>query len=193
MQDFAETPVDGFSTLTGIPDFAGSVFFFGIELGYQLEVFLEKRDVKHLYLYEAEPDLFFYSLFAIEWRPILEKFNDDGKTINIIIGLEPEELTQRYLLQLAENGYFMAAVTYLHVAYLSPKIQAALDYFKKYYSSQIIGWGFFDDSLMGVAHGLRSISKSKLACLPNPEVDDKGNTVAGGLPSWIKRHSCFCF
>lgn len=184
MMDYASEQVDSLTPLTSIPDFAGSVFFFGVELGYQLELFLARREVKHLYLYEADPDLFFYSLFAIEWRPILEKFNQDGKTINIMIGVDAEHLTQQYMEQLAENGYFMAAMTYLHVAYLSPKIQDALDYFKRHYSAQILGWGFFDDSLMGVAHGLRSIPKAKMACLPADGVQE--NATSSSLPSWIK-------
>ena len=90
IQDVVDQGAEGLTPLTEIPDFAGSVFFFGIELGYQLEAFLARKEVKHLYLYEANPDLFYYSLFAIDWRPILEKFNQDGKTIHIIIGLSPK-------------------------------------------------------------------------------------------------------
>jgi len=181
IQDVIDQGAEGLTPLTEIPDFAGSVFFFGIELGYQLEAFLARKEVKHLYLYEANPDLFYYSLFAIDWRPILEKFNQDGKTIHIIIGLSPKELSQKYALQLTENGFFMAGMTYLHVAYLSPEIQAALDYFVKHYSTQIMGWGFFDDALMGVAHGLKSLPKSKLARVTR---NDAG--APNSLPNWMK-------
>lgn len=181
IQDVIDKGAKGLMPLKGIPDFAGSVFFFGIELGYQLEAFLSLKKVKHLYLYEADADLFYYSLFAIEWRPILEEFNQDGKTIHIIIGLSPKELSQKYALQLTENGYFMAGMTYLHVAYISPDIQAALDYFVKHYTTQIMGWGFFDDALMGLAHGLKSLPKSKLARITRDELGK-----AKELPNWMK-------
>lgn len=181
IQDEIDKADHGLTPLTSIPDFAGSVFFFGIELGHQLEAFLARKDVKHLYLYEADADLFYYSLFAIDWCPILEKFNQDGKTIHIIIGLSPKELSQKYALQLTENGFFMAGMTYLHVAYISPDIQAALDYFVKHYSTQIMGWGFFDDALMGVAHGVKSLSKSKLARVIRDDLDKPKS-----LPNWMK-------
>ena len=135
IQDEIDKADHGLTPLTSIPDFAGSVFFFGIELGHQLEAFLARKDVKHLYLYEADADLFYYSLFAIDWCPILEKFNQDGKTIHIIIGLSPKELSQKYALQLTENGFFMAGMTYLHVAYISPDLQGAPDSFVKHYST----------------------------------------------------------
>lgn len=186
IQDVIDKGAPELTPLTGIPDFAGSVFFFGIELGYQLEAFLALKDVKHLYLYEADADLFYYSLFAIDWRPILEKFNQDGKTIHIIIGLSPKELSQKYALQLAENGHFMAGMTYLHVAYVSPDIQAALDYFVKHYSTQIMGWGFFDDALMGLAHGLKSLPKSKLARITRNESGQPKS-----LPNWMKEIPIF--
>ena len=181
IQDELDKGIEGLTPLTEIPDFAGSVFFFGIELGYQLEAFLSLKVVKHLYLYEADADLFYYSLFAIDWRGILDKFNQDGKTIHIIIGLSPKELSQKYAQQLTENGHFMAGMTYLHVAYISPEIQAALDYFVKHYSTQIMGWGFFDDALMGLAHGLKSLPKSKLARITR---DESGTAKA--LPNWMK-------
>lgn len=181
MQDVLEKGAEGLTPLEGIPDFAGSVFFFGIELGYQLEAFLSLKQVKHLYLYEADADLFYYSLFAIDWRPILDAFNQDGKTIHIIIGLNPKELSQKYALQLTENGHFMAGMTFLHVAYISPEIQAALDYFVKHYSTQIMGWGFFDDALMGLAHGLKSLPKSKLARVTRNDAGDPNS-----LPNWMK-------
>jgi len=181
IQDIIDKGAEGLTPLTEIPDYAGSVFFFGIELGYQLEAFLSLKEVKHLYLYEADSDLFYYSLFAIDWLPILEAFNQDGKTIHIIIGLSPKELSQKYALQLSENGHFMAGMTYLHVAYISPDIQAALDYFIKHYSTQIMGWGFFDDALMGLAHGLKSLPKSKLARITRGE-----SGAPKSLANWMK-------
>ncbi|TYL47152.1 6-hydroxymethylpterin diphosphokinase MptE-like protein [Marinomonas sp. IMCC 4694] len=148
------------------PEFSGSLILFGVEFGYQLELILAERDIKHLYLYECDLDFFYYSLFAIEWQPILEKFNRDGRTIHFFLGVNHEEFTEKYLRQLEENGYFMAPETMLHVSYTSPENNLAIESFKKQYARQVMGWGFFDDALIGIAQGLKSLSHTKLAYFP---------------------------
>lgn len=175
MMDVIEQQKQGLEKQKGLSSFVGSAIFFGIELGYQLEAFLAKREIKHLYLYECDLDYFYYSLFAIDWQPILENFNGDGRTIHFFLGVEPEEFTEKYILQLAENGYFMAPETFLHVAYSSPENDQAISYFQKHYARQVMGWGFFDDALIGIAQGLRSLPNTRLA-------EFKGRDA---LPKWV--------
>jgi len=175
MMDVMAEQKKGLEKQKELPAFVGSAVFFGIELGYQLEAFLACQDVKHLYLYECDLDYFYYSLFAIDWQPILEAFNSDGRTIHFFLGVEPEEFTERYILQLAENGYFMAPETFLHVAYGSPENDSAIAYFQKHYARQVMGWGFFDDALIGIAQGLRSLPNTRLA-------EFKGRDA---LPKWV--------
>ncbi|REG84844.1 6-hydroxymethylpterin diphosphokinase MptE-like protein [Marinomonas pollencensis] len=175
MMDVITEQKKGLKKQQELPEFVGSAVFFGIELGYQLEAFLARRNVKHLYLYECDLDYFYYSLFAIDWQPILETFNTDGRTIHFFLGVEPEEFTEKYILQLAENGYFMAPETFLHVAYGSPENDSAIAYFEKHYARQVMGWGFFDDALIGIAQGLRSLPNTRLAQF-------KGRDA---LPKWV--------
>lgn len=175
MLDEIAVQSEGLVKQQGLPHFIGSAVFFGIELGYQLEAFLEHQEVKHLYLYERNLDCFYYSLFAIDWQPILERFNQDGRTIHLFLGVEPEEFTDKYIHQLSENGYFMAPETFLHVAYSSPENDKAIAYFQKHYARQVMGWGFFDDALIGIAQGLRSLPDTKLA-------EFKGRDA---LPKWV--------
>lgn len=166
---------EGLSLQKEWPKFVGSTILFGIEFGYQLEMILAQRDIKHLYLYECDLDFFYYSLFAIEWQNILETFNNEGRTIHFFLGTNPEEFTERYILQLEENGYFMAPETYLHVSYTSPENNQAIEYFKKHYARQVMGWGFFDDSLIGIAQGLSSLPKTKVAHFQGREL----------VPKWV--------
>ncbi|MCV2401492.1 DUF115 domain-containing protein [Marinomonas sp. C2222] len=157
------------------PAFTGAVILFGIEFGYQLEMILAQRSIKHLYLYERDLDLFYYSLFAIEWEDILTTFNRDGRTIHFFLGTNAEEFTEKYIIQLEENGYFMAPETYLYSSYSSPENNEAIAYFKKHYTRQVMGWGFFDDALIGVAQGLSSLPKTKLAHF----------TGRDAVPKWV--------
>ncbi|MBJ7539811.1 motility associated factor glycosyltransferase family protein [Marinomonas transparens] len=165
----------GLEEQKGWPEFVGSAIVFGIEFGYQLELLLDHRDIKHLYLYESDLDFFHYSLFTIEWENILETFNRDGRTVHFFLGVQPEEFTDNYLLQLQENGYFLAPETYLYMSYNSPENDKAFEYFKKHYVRQVMGWGFFDDALIGVAQGLRSLPKTKVAHFQGREA----------LPKWV--------
>ncbi len=173
--DQAEQHSDGLTLQEGWPEFVGSAILFGVEFGYQLEMILAQRAVKHLYLYECDLDFFYYSLFAIEWQSILEECNRDGRTIHFFLGVSPEEFTEKYLRQLEENGYFLAPETYLHIGYSSPENDLAVSYFKKHYARQVMGWGLFDDALIGIAQGLKSLPKTKLAHFQGREA----------LPKWV--------
>lgn len=172
---------EGMKPQEGWPEFAGSAILFGIEFGYQLEMLLAERDIKHLYLYECDLDFFYYSLFAIEWQNILEAYNRDGRTIHFFLGVSPEEFTEKYLRQLEENGYFMAPETFLHVGYGSPENDLAIEHFKKQYARQVMGWGFFDDALIGVAQGLKSLPKTKVAHFQGRDA----------LPKWVSNIPVF--
>tara|TARA_R110001606_G_scaffold172989_1_gene319221 strand:- start:292 stop:2400 length:2109 start_codon:yes stop_codon:yes gene_type:complete len=173
--DEIEVQSEGLTIQTDWPEFVGAAIVFGIEFGYQLELLLSQREIKHLYLYESDLDFFHYSLYAIDWKEILEKFNRDGRTIHFFLGIQPDEFTDTYLHQLQENGYFLAPETYLFIGYKSPENNKALDYFRKHYSRQVMGWGFFDDALIGIAQGLRSLPKTKVAHFQGRDV----------LPKWV--------
>ena len=173
--DQVEHQSEGLTAQEGWPEFVGSTILFGIEFGYQLEILLAERQIKHLYLYEHDLDFFYYSLFAIEWRDILEVCNQDGRTIHFFLGVSPEEFTEKYLRQLEENGFFMAPETFLHVGYTSPENDQAIDHFKKQYARQVMGWGFFDDALIGIAQGLKSLPKTKVAHFQGRDA----------LPKWV--------
>ena len=172
---------EGLKAQEGWPEFAGSAILFGIEFGYQLEMLLAERDVKHLYLYECDLDFFYYSLFAIEWQNILETYNRDGRTIHFFLGVTAEEFTEKYLRQLEENGYFMAPETFLHIGYGSPENDLAIEHFKKQYARQVMGWGFFDDALIGIAQGLKSLPKTKIAHFQGRDA----------LPKWVSNIPVF--
>ena len=173
--DEVEQQKEGLKEQKEWPSFVGAAIVFGIEFGYQLELLLQRREIKHLYLYESDLDFFHYSLFAIDWESILETFNKDGRTVHFFLGIQPDEFTDTYLVQLQENGYFLAPETYLYMGYSSPENNKVFDYFKKHYARQVMGWGFFDDALIGIAQGLRSLPKTKVAHFQGRDV----------LPKWV--------
>ena len=151
-----------------LPHFVPSMVMFGLEFGYQLECLLAGHEVKHLYIYEPELDFFYYSLFAIDWQPILEHFNCDGRTINFLLGVQAKDITDKYLVQLEENGFFWAPETYIYIAYKTPTLDESVRAFQSSYARQASGWGFFDDALIGIAQGMRSLPNMTL-CVMNSE------------------------
>ncbi|MGB2063655.1 MAG: hypothetical protein ACPHUL_00780, partial [Marinomonas gallaica] len=121
------------------PAYVPAMLMFGLELGYQLEVLLDSITVKHLYIYERNSDFFYYSLFSIDWVSIFDKFNSDGHTLNFLIGVEPENLLDKYLIQLEENGYFWAPKTYLYAAHRSELNLKAMNEFAETFPRQAMG------------------------------------------------------
>ena len=158
-----------------LPKYVPAMVLFGLEFGYQLEQIVALRDIKHLYIYERDLDYFYYSLFAIDWQPVLEHFNRDGHTINFLLGVSPKDITDKYLVQLEENGFFLAPETYLFRGYKSPALEESFEEFRLSYPRQAMGWGFFDDALIGIAQGLKSLPKTKLAHFQGREA----------LPKWV--------
>ena len=147
-----------------LPNFVPALVIFGLEFGYQLEYLVERRDIKHLYIYECNLDYFYYSLFSIDWIPILEHFHRDGHTINFLLGVNAKDVSDKYIFQLEENGLFLAPETYVYKSYSSPNNDRSFSEFRENYPRHATGWGFFDDALIGVAQGLKALPQMNL-CL----------------------------
>jgi len=90
-------------------------------LGISLELLLSKRDIKHLYLYESDLDLFHYSLYSIDWQDIFRNLQQRWTYDPFFLGVQPEEFTTLIFCSCKKNGYFLAPETYLFMGYNSPE------------------------------------------------------------------------
>ena len=60
----------------------------GIGLGYHLARLYEQVEVENLVLIEPDTDVFYSSLFAFDWKNLLEYLHQSKHLINFLIGVE---------------------------------------------------------------------------------------------------------
>lgn len=152
-----------------LPDIVGGIILFGFDLGYQLTRILDEHFVKHIYIYESNLDMFYYSLFAIDWEWVVHEMETRDSTIHFFLGIDEKEFSSQYISNLRFNGMYMAAHTYLYMGYSYEHIDKVIEEFNDKYVRQIMGWGFFDDGVIGIAQYLSRSSNTYLAVIPSYE------------------------
>lgn len=153
-----------------LPDFIGGVVLFGFDLGYQLVRMLDEHFINHIYIYEENIDLFYYSLFAIDWEWVVAEMESRDCTLHFFLGLDEKQFVSQYMSDLRYNGLYLAPQTFLYMGYSREHIETVLDEFHNQYVRQVMGWGFFDDGVIGIGQYLsRRKSPTSLAVIPDYE------------------------
>ncbi|TPE54912.1 motility associated factor glycosyltransferase family protein [Maribrevibacterium harenarium] len=143
--------------LKQLPDYVPNLLILGIGLGYHLDELLEELNSNHFYIYEPVPEFFWASLMVFNWRSLFERVNEQGLTLNINIGSKPEQFPRDYISQLDLNGRYSASKTFLYLHYHSDVLERVISELHANYNKQITGWGFFDDGVFSVGHGLTNL------------------------------------
>lgn len=166
------------------PDLVGGIIFFGFDLGYQLVRMLDEKNIKHIYIYEENIDLFYYSLYAIDWVWVCDEMQRKDCTIHLCLGLDAKGFIDQYMNLLRFNGMYMAAHTYLYMGYGYQHVKKVIDEFNLQFARQVMGWGFFDDGVRGVGQYLGRRKKIFLATHPENELK-KGFDRKLSMPVFI--------
>jgi len=117
--------------LSELPETISSIIMLGIGVGYQLEKLLNEHSVEKLFICEPNPDFFYASLFAINWKKIFEKAQATDATIYLNVGGDGTDLFQGLLEQFHVIGSYILNSTYIyqgyHNAFLNPAIAELKD------------------------------------------------------------------
>lgn len=157
--ELRESRRDDFALATTTPDIVPSLVLVGLGLGYHLSILLKKIEAKHIYIYEANPDFFYASLFALEWEEIFQLADEQHSTLYINIGSTPLDFRIHYVASVTINGRFTASRTYYLKHYPSKANDQAVEELKEGYLHVTMGWGFFDDGVFSMANGLKNFEK----------------------------------
>ncbi len=134
-----------------------SLMIFGVGAGYHIELFAKQYNISCLYIIEPDVDLFFLSLFSINWTYILETFEKKGTIVYISIGEQKETFFDELMHKSADNGRYQMAHVAGYVHYHSKQINELLTEFNHRYLELGHGWGFFDDAVMSIGHTLTNL------------------------------------
>lgn len=157
MDLISECPQERFDEL---PEYVNFMFMLGVGLGYQLELFLEARQIRHLCLIEPEIDVFQASCHTIDWQPILEHFSRPDHSFELIVGRDVDGCHRDLGAYINDIGVHNATLPFVYLHLVSEKLAASFrDFLEEVLPRQVAARGYFDDEQVGLAHTVRNLSE----------------------------------
>jgi hypothetical protein len=138
--------------LTTIPEHLGALVMFGAGLGYHFPFLLKDITIDHLYICEPNSDWFFASLYTCDWKYIFETIDERDGYIHLQLGVSYEQFTTDFINELKDKGSFNASNAALWQHYPSPALSKIIGQFRHDFHMVTVGWGFFDDAIISIAH-----------------------------------------
>lgn len=164
-----------------------SLIIFGVGAGYHIELFAQQYDISCLYIVEPDLDLFFLSLFSINWQFVLTTLDSKGCLVHISLGEQKDTFFDDLMKQSAINGRFQMAHVAGYIHYQSPQLSELLTVFNRRYLEMGQGWGFFDDAVMAIGHTLENIHNKvpmlKKIAINNDDLTQVPVFIVGNGPS----------
>jgi hypothetical protein len=148
-----------------------SSIIFGIGLGYHLMPLIDDHTASYLSIFEPNEDYFFGSLFCFDWAEYLKRVDDSGAFLYLGIGDSESEIYQQLYQRAHEIGAFSITNSFFYQHYPSRAMQRLTTEIKSNFHQFFMGWGFFDDALMSMAHTIGVMEKSPNLLKAKPDLE----------------------
>lgn len=160
-----------------LPEDVPSIIMFGLGVGYQLEKLLDKHKVEKLFICEPNRDFFYASLFAIDWRHILETVDQSKSRIYLNIGDDGTNLFRDLLNQFYSIGPYILNSTYFYQSYYNASLNTAITQLREQLQVVISMGEYFDHAYYGIEHTKEGMKRQLPVLVANPSstlsYDDK--------------------
>ncbi|MFT5162232.1 MAG: hypothetical protein ACI9FJ_000800 [Alteromonadaceae bacterium] len=170
-----------FEPLSTVPEHLGSAIVFGVGLGYHLTHLLNDITIDHLYICEPDQDWFFASLYTCDWKEILETVDERDGYIFFHLGVSYEQFITDFINELKDKGSFNAVNALLYQHYPSEKLTQIIQQFNHDFHMVSMGWGFFDDGIISIAHDFANAKNNAPILKRNAKLPNKWR----GVPAFI--------
>lgn len=144
-----------------LPHYLTSVVVFSVALGYHLEHLVHDRDIKSLFIFEPEPEVFYWSLYTVDWGKIFGAFYKKDYSIDLLIGGTPEKVCNDYVKNLVYLGVYRLSRIYMYKAADSEKLDETKKLLVKNIPRLAQGWGFFEDEVISIAHTVGNFTQKR--------------------------------
>ncbi|TMO86759.1 motility associated factor glycosyltransferase family protein [Pseudoalteromonas ruthenica] len=176
-----------YKKIVALPEHYPTALIFGIGLGYHIPELLENHSFDYMFICEPDPELFFASLFCIEWDKVIEKIDDSDGCLFINIGLDYQAFFEDVFRLAGEIGAFSTSMSFCYQHYPSEKINQLIKTFFENYYQLHQGFGFYNDAITGLAHCVHNIEQGAQCFFAQPrkanELHDVPVFVVGNGPS----------
>ncbi|GAA79454.1 hypothetical protein P20495_1955 [Pseudoalteromonas sp. BSi20495] len=165
----------GLEKASSLAEYVPSAIIFGVGLGYYLDNFFDNFNAAYISVFEPNEDYFFASLFTFDWVDFLSKVDEAGSYLYFSIGVPEQEMYEALYSRANDIGAFSVASALFFQHYPSEAVNKLIAEFKDNFHQFFMGWGFFDDALLSIAHTLNNSQKSINLLKPSQKIVEKYN------------------
>ncbi|NDW20644.1 6-hydroxymethylpterin diphosphokinase MptE-like protein [Alteromonas hispanica] len=135
-----------------LPEVVKSLLVFGVGVGYQIEELLNDRKVEKLFVCEPNRDFFYASLYAIDWKSLLERIDRNQQRVYLNIGDDGTNLVRDLLGQFHAIGTHTIANTYLTIGYENQALLPAINRLREDLRLIVAMGEYFEHSRFNLSH-----------------------------------------
>lgn len=132
-------------------EYISNLIIFGTGMGYHIELFTQ-QNVRSLDIYEPNIDIFFLSLFIIDYKSIIDIFSEPFKRIQFHIGKTPSEFIQSVFNSTALRKRFILSNTHIYKHYTNRKMENDFKEIINKWHTVYNSNGFIEDEVYGLNH-----------------------------------------
>tara|TARA_B100000700_G_C15062696_1_gene866951 strand:- start:9198 stop:11303 length:2106 start_codon:yes stop_codon:yes gene_type:complete len=143
--------------MKALPAHYPTALIFGVGLGYHIPELLSRHSFDYMFICEPDLELFFASLFCIDWAEVITKIDEQGGCLFLSLGVDYDEFFDEIYRIADDIGSFSAINSYCYQHYPSVQVNELIrSFFDNYYQLQQ-GYGFYNDAITGLAHAVRNV------------------------------------
>lgn len=145
--------------LDSLPEIFPSCLIFGIGLGYHIPELLKRHTFDYLFICEPDLEMFYASLFCIDWFSIIEKVDEGSGCLFLHLGISYEDFFNEIFKISEDIGAFSVINSFCYQHYPSDDINNLIKAFFDNYYQLHQGFGFYNDAITGLAHSIRNVEQ----------------------------------
>lgn len=149
-----------------LPEDIRSLILFGV--GPQLAGLSDTHNIEKLFICEPNRDLFYASLFYLDWATVLQKMDDSGGRLYINVGDDGSNLFKDLINQFYSVGPYILASTYFYQTYHNETLVRTISQLREQLQVVIAMGENFDHARYGIAHTHETIKRHYPLLKSNP-------------------------
>lgn len=140
-----------------LPEQVETLIAFGIGLGKHIELLVQQRQIKNLFLCEPNLDFFAASLWVTDWASIIEQADTNGSRIYLNLGGDGSHYFYDLMSQFYQVGAYSIADTYMLSSYYNVGMQKAIADLRAELKVVLAMGEYYDHARYGIAHTYHSL------------------------------------
>jgi len=130
---------------------------FGMGFGYHVIELIRRFNIQHMIVIEPVSALFRLSLYAVDWEEIFNYFKREGRSFNVIIGDEEEQLKEEINRKFSFISPAFTSYIFIFEHFSAPIFNRIKEWIVTEFVETPLLWGFFDDEIWSLKHTIGNL------------------------------------